>query len=493
VTALDVRLFTNYTVTVGAGGTNRANGNSSSFQGASLPLGGYGSQGGGGGGEYSAPNALDGASGGGGGAPSGIGGFAILGQGSIGGNASSTASGGGGGAGGVGGNGSGNTPGAAGLGVSNSITGTPVTRARGGKGNYGASPTVEQKAANTGDGGDGGVNNVLASSWGGSGVVIFRYPDNFVINIGAGLVATTSAVGTAEKVTTITAGTGNVSWSYGGIIETDFLVIAGGGSGGLAGSNTASSGGAAGGYRTSFGTSGGNASAEPKLQLFHKQVYTVTVGAGGAGVATGQAVAVTSGSQGNDSSISENIIPIVTSLGGGQGIGGNNQGASGGSSSGNGAGTTGTPETTTPGTTGQGSAGGLGYDGTTATTRAGGGSGGAGQAGSNASASNAGNGGNGLANSITGTSVTRGGGGGAGVKSATSANATVNTGSGSGGASGAIGVPGTGNGGSGVVILRYPNTFVINLDAGLTGATVPVGTAEKVTTITAGTGNVSFT
>jgi hypothetical protein len=58
VTALDVRLFTNYTVTVGAGGTNRANGNSSSFQGASLPLGGYGSQGGGGGGEYSAPKPL---------------------------------------------------------------------------------------------------------------------------------------------------------------------------------------------------------------------------------------------------------------------------------------------------------------------------------------------------------------------------------------------------------------------------------------------------
>ncbi len=514
VTALDVRLFTNYTVTVGAGGTNRANGNSSSFQGASLPLGGYDSQGGGGGGEYSAPNALDGASGGGGGAPSGIGGFAILGQGSIGGNASSTASGGGGGAGGVGGNGSGNTPGAAGLGVSNSITGTPVTRARGGKGNYGASPTVEQKAANTGDGGDGGVNNVLASSWGGSGVVIFRYPDNFVINIGAGLVGTTSAVGTAEKVTTITAGTGNVSWSYGGIIETDFLVIAGGGSGAIAGSGSASSGGAAGGYRTSFGTSGGNASAEPKLQLFHKQVYTVTVGAGGVGVATGQTLNNVAGDTGNNSSISEASVTIIESLGGARGRqGGNLLGFTGGSSSGNGTGTLGTPTTTVAGTTGQGSAGGLAYSGGNTLLQAAGGSGGAGQNGADGTASSAGNGGNGLANSITGTSVTRAGGGGAsassagtipngaagtggasaGVKSATSANATANTGSGSGGASGATGVPGTGNGGSGVVILRYPNTFVINLDAGLTGTTVPVGTAEKVTIITAGTGNVSFT
>jgi hypothetical protein len=39
-----------------------------------------------------------------------------------------------------------------------------------------------------------------------------RYPDSLTITIGAGLTGTTSTVG-AEKVTTITAGTGNVSWA----------------------------------------------------------------------------------------------------------------------------------------------------------------------------------------------------------------------------------------------------------------------------------------
>jgi hypothetical protein len=42
-----------------------------------------------------------------------------------------------------------------------------------------------------------------------------------------------------------------------------------------------------------------------------------------------------------------------------------------------------------------------------------------------------------------------------------------------------------------VVILRYPNTFTITLGAGLTGTTTTVS-SDNVTTITAGTGNVSF-
>lgn len=211
VTASNVLLATNYTVTIGGGGPNRTNGNASSFQGAGLPLGGYSASGGGGGGDYSLPNGLNGASGGGAAAPGGSGGFSILGQGSGGGNASGNASAGGGGAGGPGGSASGNTPGAGGIGAASSITGTSITRARGGKGNYGASPTVQEKTANTGDGGDGGVNNVLASSWGASGVVIFRYPNRFSMTIGSGLVGTTADLGT-EKVTTITSGTGNVSW-----------------------------------------------------------------------------------------------------------------------------------------------------------------------------------------------------------------------------------------------------------------------------------------
>jgi hypothetical protein len=66
---------------------------------------------------------------------------------------------------------------------------------------------------------------------------------------------------------------------------------------------------------------------------------------------------------------------------------------------------------------------------------------------------------------------------------------TGNTGGGGGGG-GNFGTNG-GNGGSGIVILRYPNTRTITIGAGLTGTTATDG-SDKVTTITAGTGNVSF-
>jgi hypothetical protein len=42
--------------------------------------------------------------------------------------------------------------------------------------------------------------------------VIIRYPANLTITIGAGLTGTTTTAGT-DKVTTITNGTGNVSWA----------------------------------------------------------------------------------------------------------------------------------------------------------------------------------------------------------------------------------------------------------------------------------------
>jgi hypothetical protein len=42
-------------------------------------------------------------------------------------------------------------------------------------------------------------------------VVIIKYPSAFTITIGAGLSGSTATVGD-NKVTTITAGTGNVSW-----------------------------------------------------------------------------------------------------------------------------------------------------------------------------------------------------------------------------------------------------------------------------------------
>jgi hypothetical protein len=48
---------------------------------------------------------------------------------------------------------------------------------------------------------------------GGSGVVILRYPDTRTITIGAGLTGSTASPSGGFKVTTITAGTGNVSWA----------------------------------------------------------------------------------------------------------------------------------------------------------------------------------------------------------------------------------------------------------------------------------------
>jgi hypothetical protein len=70
----------------------------------------------------------------------------------------------------------------------------------------------------------------------------------------------------------------------------------------------------------------------------------------------------------------------------------------------------------------------------------------------------------------------------------------VNTGSGGGG-SGGSSQPNTnargGNGASGIVILKYVDTVSITIGAGLTGSTTTSG-GYKITSITAGTGNVSL-
>jgi hypothetical protein len=56
-----------------------------------------------------------------------------------------------------------------------------------------------------------------------------------------------------------------------------------------------------------------------------------------------------------------------------------------------------------------------------------------------------------------------------------------------------VGVTGTGgNGGSGIVFIKYPDTVTITIGAGLTGTTGAPSGGFKTTTITAGTGNVSW-
>ena len=96
-----------------------------------------------------------------------------------------------------------------------SITGSSVTYAAGG--NAKGVGAVNQGngangATNKGDGAEGG-SNVMMGGTGGSGVVILRYLSTIgTITIGAGLTGSTATDG-SYKVTTLTAGTGNVSWA----------------------------------------------------------------------------------------------------------------------------------------------------------------------------------------------------------------------------------------------------------------------------------------
>jgi hypothetical protein len=242
--------------------------------------------------------------------------------------------------------------------------------------------------------------------------------------------------------------------------SAEYLVVAGGGSGGY----SLGGGGGAGGYLTNYsGTA---------ISLTVGEVYTATVGAGG--------VAPTSdrkGFDGSDSVLSGTGITTVTSFGGGGG-GSSSPSADGDGEDGGSGGGAGYVKTSGggSGTVGQGNNGGAGF-GTSPNYGCGGG-GGASQSGANGTSSAGGDGGDGSSNSITGSSVAYGGGGGGAVQGPStqgtggtggggngefqegSANATAgttNTGGGGGGGRDA-GVPGqTGQaGGSGIVILRVP-------------------------------------
>ena len=291
--------------------------------------------------------------------------------------------------------------------------------------------------------------------------------------------------------------------------SVDYLVVAGGAGGG-SGSNGiggAGGGGGAGGLRTSYGsTTGGGGSAESSLSLSTSTNYTVTVGAPGGGGVTG-----TYGSAGSDGSNS--VFSTITSTGGGGGGTDNSSnlrpGRDGGSGGGVGRGIdSGGSAVTSPVV--QGYAGGSTTS-FTANTSQGGGGGGAGAVGSSGGNDGNGNGGNGLAVSVTGSSVTYAGGGGGGIdqngygtpgaggsgiggdgaSSGSAGTGDVNTGSGGGGGTYRSGGIAGGSGGSGIIILRYPNTKTITIGSGLTGSTATDG-SEKVTTFTAGTGNIQF-
>ena len=263
-------------------------------------------------------------------------------------------------------------------------------------------------------------------------------------------------------------------------VLTTYLVVAGGGGGGGVGG-----GGGAGGYRTNYqGTA---------LSLDSSINYTVTIGGGGAPSATNNpwngdgAV----GAQGGNS-----VFSTISSAGGGGGSGAANTALSGGSGGGSRSGTVGSGNTpsVTPA---------QGFSGGAAGSQFGGGGGGASEAGNTDGDTH---GGDGNANAISGTSIYyagggAGGGGGAtgglGGGAASGANAgTVNTGGGGGGGTWTnnsnITTQRGGAGGSGIVILRYISSFTMtNPGSGLTFTTATVG-SDKVTTFTAGTGNIQF-
>ena len=290
-------------------------------------------------------------------------------------------------------------------------------------------------------------------------------------------------------------------------MTVDYLVVAGGGGGG---DEYYGGGGGGGGYRCTVTATGGGGSLESSLSLTIGVNHSVEVGAGGPRQA---------GNRGGTGGVS--IFSTITSSGGGGGgaFGQNGAGASGGSGGGGNGGNA--TKTGGAGTANQGYAGG---NGATAGNgyAVGGGGGGASAVGANADgAANsgkgaAGNGGNGVATSITGSSNTYGGGGGggngdnSGTPGGTAGTGgtggggrgglvnpdtdpvegTVNTGGGGGGAGGYS--ENSKAGGSGIVILRYSDARTITFGAGVTGTESAASGGYKRATITAGSGNVSW-
>ena len=426
-----------YTITVGGGGQGQINtlrgnnGGNSSF-GSIIATGG----GGGGGthidgslsGTYRyLTNGADGGSGGGGGAGfSGTsGGSGIINQGNNGGGNGADVYYGGAGAGGGGAGGAAQTwnssatvyplPTPGGVGRTISITGTPITYAKGGDGGYWDNTnTPVNGVANTGNGGDGA--GYKAAGNGGSGIVIIRYR---FTNIDITAQIMTTQILTQNLLTfTHSGGSENQTlYQYAFEKETlcDVLIVGGGGGGGM--------------------NSGGGGGAGGLILLENIIVsgsYDIKIGRGGVG-----------GTQITDNTLAENgqnsSFGTYIAIGGGAGVNsGGANGNPGGSGGGAGNALTGN-RVGGAGTLGQGNNGG---DGTIpgGGDRTGGGGGGAGGAGQ------------------TSVSTTQGGNGGIGRNMTLYFGATYGAsgwfagGGGGGGGQGTGGTGGTGGGGNGGVL-----------------------------------------
>ena len=270
-------------------------------------------------------------------------------------------------------------------------------------------------------------------------------------------------------------------------VPTDFLVIAGGGGAGRS-DLYYGGGGGAGGFRSSADGNGGGQSSDAAITALPATNYTVTIGAGG----TAPSHAGASGGNGSNS-----VFSTITSVGGGGGrhFDGNGlDGGCGGGAGGNYQAGTGGAAVTSPVVHGY-AGGNMPFNGQY--ERGGGGGGGAGSVG--ASGGNTGGaGGAAKASSISGAAVYySGGGGGKGGYNkgnggpGTNSRRVANSGDAGGTNGTAAGAGYINTGFSGVVILKYPNTNTITVGAGLTSSTATVG-SYKVTTFTAGTGNINF-
>jgi len=263
-------------------------------------------------------------------------------------------------------------------------------------------------------------------------------------------------------------------------IPIEYLVVAGGGAGGMTPTQGYGAGGGAGGLLQSSNSS-----------IFGSSTYTVTVGSGG----TSANYPGTAPTNGANSSIT-GLGLSVTSVGGGTGpktsasdLNGFNGGSGGGGGVSNGIGGKGIyPGSTFIDAPRQG------YNGGNATSTMGGAGGGAGAAGGSGSAAA---GGVGVSANITGSSVFYAGGGGGGSSGAGgnggggsvggTNNGTVNTGGGGSGSAGAGGV--SGSGGSGIVVIRYSDSYA-NASSTTGSPTLTISGGYRIYTFT-GSGSIT--
>ena len=281
---------------------------------------------------------------------------------------------------------------------------------------------------------------------------------------------------TATAATTNKTATRTIIWNIlNALSSVEYLVVAGGGAGGVGDGYGIGNGGGggAGGFRTATG-----------FPITTGTPITVTVGGGAS-----QTAYDTQALAGNNSAFGS-----IIALGGGGGGGTHGQNgykflATAGGSGGGGS----TGAAWGAGTAGQGNHGGGNAPGGTAAIWGGGG--GAGAAGNSGSGMTVLNGGIGVSSSITGTATYYAGGGGAGFSGTNAA--------GGGGTSGVAGTANTGGGGgqgagytdtglaggSGIVIIRYADTYPVATS--VTGATYTNPTGYRVYKWTS-SGSITF-